>query len=115
MFELCGFLQVSVEEAAQRFMGEEASQTDPMTPEAAGGSVAVTEAMIEKVARYVLSANEQYGDPQSSAQLASTIAKFCTDFQGDTADFAAFERQLEDAIRTAVRYTPKPSVGSDEA
>lgn len=119
MFALCSFLQISVEEAAQKFMGDDplkSATSDSAEPsEAAADSLgSVSEALIEKVALYVLRANEQFGDPQSSAQLASTIAKFCTDFEGDTDDFAVFEQQLEEAIRTAVRYTPKPSAGSDD-
>lgn len=115
MLSLCNFLQVTVEEAVQRFMGEDAPVDSGGTPQPdANRAAALSEALIEKVALYALRANDQFGGPQSSAQLASTIAKFCTDFQGDTADFTEFERQLEEAIRTAVRFTPKPSLGAED-
>lgn len=115
MFALCEFLQIPVEEAVHLFMHDgESGGEAPQTAQQAG-AVALSEEWIEKVALYALRANAQFGTPQSSAQLASTIAKFCTDFQGDAKDFENFERQLEDSIRTAVRFTPKPSIGAEDA
>lgn len=114
MFALCDFLQISVGEAQHRLLGESAPTAEVAAPVEEINATADLEELIETVARCVLEANEKYGDPQSPAQLASTIAKFATDFKVDPKDFPSFEQRLEEAIRTAVRYTPKPRLGGDD-
>jgi transcriptional regulator with XRE-family HTH domain len=114
MLALCEFLEVPIESAAHLCMGNETEIEASDGASQSAAQPALSGPLIEKIALYVLKANAQFGAPQSSAQLASTIAQFCMTFQGDPENYEEFERQLEEAITTAVRFTPKPSVGVED-
>lgn len=109
LIALCSFLEVPVEDAAELILGNEAA-VEPRLPATQAPPPVLPSRLIERIALYVLQANAQYGGPQSTEQLASTIAQFCTTFEGDPENYAEFERRLEEAIKTAVRFTPRPSV-----
>lgn len=103
---MCECLRLRIEDAMELFEG----RTDKAPPMVAEGP---SERLVERVVLYVLTANEQFGSRQTNAQLASTIAQFSMNFRGDPKNFELFERQLRDAITTAVQFTPKPSIGVD--